>query len=75
LANGAGEVQVTHAEIQAWQANMGVELLPWEVSLIRRLSLAFVQQSAISRDPYCKPPYGDLYKSPDIDSKIDAALD
>jgi hypothetical protein len=75
LAAGDGEAVITQGEIRAWQDNMGVDLAPWEVSLMRRLSQEFLAQLRASTDPNCKPPFGQLYKAPNIDKKIDAALD
>lgn len=70
-----GEVPITHGEIQAWQENMGIELLPWQVQLLRRLSIEHLSQAHLAKDGHCKPPYGQLYRAPNLDKKIDAALD
>lgn len=75
IGPSTGEWQITQGEIAAWQANMGVDLQPWEVALLRRLSLDHLVQSRKSTAPDCKPPWGDLYRAPNVDSKIDAALD
>lgn len=72
---GMGEAPVSHAQLAAWQANMGVELHAWEVQVLRRLSRDYVVQSHQAQDPACKPPFGELYRSPRVDEKIDAALD
>jgi hypothetical protein len=72
---GMGDVPVSHSELMAWQLNTGVILHPWEVALLRRLSSAYISQVELSRESGCKPPYGQLYRSPNLDSKIDAALD
>lgn len=75
LAGGMGEGPVTQGEIRAWQDNMGVALQPWEVQLLRRLSIEYMAQSHKATEPGCKPPYGQLYRAPNLDSAIDAALD
>lgn len=70
-----GEGPITHGEIAAWQANMGIELQPWESLLLRRLSLDHLGQSQLSTKVDCIPPWGELYRAPNVDAKIDAALD
>jgi hypothetical protein len=70
-----GEGPITHAEIAAWQTNTGIELQPWESSLLRRLSLDHLGQSQLSTKVDCIPPWGELYRAPNVDAKIDAALD
>ena len=39
---GFGATVITHAEIQAWQHNVGLRLQPLEVKLLRRLSLDYL---------------------------------
>jgi hypothetical protein len=75
LALGMGEGPVTQSEIRAWQHNMDVQLQPWEVQLLRRLSQEYLAQAHQATDPGCKPPYGQLYRAPNLDSAIDDALD
>lgn len=75
LSGGMGDGPITHGEIAAWQSNMGIDLQPWEAALLRRLSLDHLCQSQLSTDPNCKPPFGQLYRAPNVDRKIDAALD
>lgn len=74
-AAGAGEGPISQSEIRAWQENMGVELHPWEVSLLRRLSGEYLSQSQKSTNPACPPPFGALYRAPNLSKKIDSALD
>lgn len=72
---GMCEGPVSHQEIAAWQSNTGVELQTWEVQLLRRLSVDYVSESRAAEDPYCKPPYGQLYRNPNLSKLLDAALD
>ena len=75
LSTGMGEVPISQSEIRAWQDNMGVELAPWQVQLMRRLSIEYLSQAHKATDPNCKPPFGQLYRAPNLSKKIDAALD
>jgi hypothetical protein len=74
VAAGMGEAPISHGEIRVWQDNTGVELQTWEVQLLRRLSIEHLNQSQLASDPHCKPPYGQLYRNPNLDKAIDAAL-
>ena len=63
VSGGMGEAPLDWSHIRAWQETMGVELLPWEARIIRRLSGDFVAQRAKSRKPDCPAPYtGDASK-------------
>lgn len=54
---GMGESAIDWPHLKAWQETMGVELLPWEARILRRLSGDFVAQRAKSRKPDCPAPY------------------
>lgn len=54
---GMGEVPVSQVDIQAWQANTGIELEAWEARALRRLSAAYVDQLCKSRAPACPQPW------------------
>ena len=56
--DASGLAPITFAEIGAWQAVAGIELLPWEARLMRRLSSAYVSQHALSAAPDALPPWG-----------------
>lgn len=70
-----GEVPLSHGELRAWQDNMGFDLEPWETQLLRRLSGEYLSQLHKARDSNCKPPFGGLYRAPNLSKKIDDALD
>ena len=74
-AGSMGEGPLSHSELRAWQENMGIELQPWESQLIRRLSSEYLSQLHKAADPDCKPPFGALYRAPNLSKKIDDALD
>lgn len=75
LSGGMGDIAITHTELRAWQDNVGIELQPWEVQLLRTLSAAYLDQLHKATDPNCKPPFGQLYRAPNLSKKIDDALD
>lgn len=70
-----GEVPLSHSELRAWQDNMGFDLEPWETQLLRRLSGEYLSQLHKAADSNCKPPFGGLYRAPNLSKKIDDALD
>ena len=42
---GQGPAQLSWRELRHWQDQMGVELLPWELRMLRRLSLDWKNES------------------------------
>lgn len=46
-----------HSEIRAWMLNAGVQLCPWELQTIRRLSLVYADTHYQASDPAMPPPY------------------
>lgn len=75
MPGAGGPVQITHGEIRAWQENAGIDLQPWEVRLLRRLSLDYLTESYGAAKPGAKPPFGELYRSPNLSKKVDSFLD
>lgn len=58
-STGMGSTQLSCAEIMAWQQGTNTPLEPWEFSLIREASLAYVIQlySDDGTPPYSEQPY------------------
>jgi hypothetical protein len=71
---GSGD-PLTHAELRAWQDNTGVELNTWEARMLRRMSAEYAAESVKAAKPEAKPPFGELYRSPNLSKKIDSFLD
>lgn len=73
VQGGMGPAPLSHGEIAAWMQNMGIELHPWEVQFVRRLSRDFVAESSRATDPKCPPPYeSDMeQRRADVARKID----
>lgn len=57
MAAGMGNGPVTYSEIEAWQRISGVTLLPWEASLIRRLSGEYAAESFEAGKQDRPPPF------------------
>ena len=75
MPSGLGAAPLTHTEIRAWQADMGIELTPWEAQTLRRLSRVYIGQYQRSEAPDCPAPYG--YTGPGREAvarKIDEAF-
>lgn len=53
-----GAIPVAFSEIEAWQRATGVELMPWEARLFRRLSVEYVNESTRAESPNAEPPWG-----------------
>ena len=56
-AAGMGSAPVSHGEIESWMHLTRVQLQPWEARLIRRLSLAFVNESGKAQRRDCASPW------------------
>lgn len=65
---------LTFGELRSWQDMTGIELQPWEVRLLRRLSIEYGNESIRAKNPDCQPPYGGLSRNPNLDAKLDAFL-
>jgi len=51
-----GAVGLPFSEIESWQRQSGIELLPWEIQAIRNASIEYASQLAASHDPECPSP-------------------
>lgn len=54
-----GSAPVTHAELAAWQYNIGIRLTPWEVRLLHHLSRAYINELQASADIQRPSPWDD----------------
>lgn len=58
-AGGMGAAPLSHAELQAWQHNTGIELQAWEARLLKRLSTEYLIESQQATRPDQPPPWAD----------------
>lgn len=54
-----GETSVSHAEIEAWQRNTGIELDAWETRFVKRLSAEYLAESHNARKHTAPAPWAD----------------
>ncbi len=52
-----GEIALTHEAIGWYQLNNGIQLSPWEISVLRRLSSVWITEGKAAERPECPPPY------------------
>lgn len=52
-----GEAPLSYTELLAWQTQAGLQLQPWEVSLLRRLSHDYLMAASAARAADCPAPY------------------
>lgn len=57
VANGMGGAPLGWADLQAWQASIGVRLQAWEARALRRLSGQYLAASQAAQDPNCPAPW------------------
>ena len=58
MAGAMGDAPLSYGELQSWQHLSGVDLTPWEVRLMRKLSTDYLVQLQKSEKPECPPPFG-----------------
>lgn len=56
-AGGLGPAPLSQLELAAWQWNMRRRLQPWEISMLRRLSVQWIVEAQRAEDPDCPPPW------------------
>lgn len=56
-STGFGVEAVTEERLRAWQDNRHIELPPWEITMVRRLSKDYIKASALAEDPHAPAPY------------------
>lgn len=57
MAGGSGPVPLTHLEIRAWQDNTGNELNAWEATLLRSLSIEYLNEFEAAKSPGALAPF------------------
>jgi len=57
MAAGGYPGPITHEELRSWQANTGIELEPWEVRFLRRLSGEYIAESHRAEKADCPAPW------------------
>lgn len=57
MAAGMGSAAITHQELRAFQDNIGLELAPWEIRILRRLSNDYLNASYLAEKSDCRPPW------------------
>ncbi len=57
VQGGMAEAEIGYRELQAWQDVIGVELMPWEARILRRLSKDFCSERQRARKPDALAPY------------------
>lgn len=60
LSSGMGQYPLTQQELESLQRNTGLELNPWEVRTLRRLSAEWLAESHKAESDDCPAPYTDL---------------
>lgn len=71
---GFGPVPLSHSELLAWQMNMRRFLAPWEISMLRRLSVLWIDQAMSAEDADCPAPWGGERVSDDEKRKVANSL-
>lgn len=62
---GMGQEPLNWTELEAWQKVNGITLTPWELSIIRKASIVYVEQVQLSRKADCVSPIRLIEQDPD----------
>ncbi|QQV79064.1 hypothetical protein H5J25_13870 [Sphingomonas aliaeris] len=54
---GMGVAPLSWSTIDAWTRLTGIDLMPWEVRLIRSLSVAYLSEGSRAESENCPPPW------------------
>ena len=57
ISNGFSPTVIPQTEIMAWQVNNDIRLQPWELKLLRRLSLDYLTEMHAAEDPRHPAPW------------------
>ena len=76
IAGAMGSAAIGWQDIGAWQQITGIELLPWEARILRRLSQDFISQNHDAGKPECPAPWAALSddRREAVGRKISSAL-
>jgi hypothetical protein len=66
MSGGAGPAPITHEEICAWQELTGIELQPWAVRFLRRLSREYIGELHRAEKIDAKAPWMPVDYVPDL---------
>lgn len=72
----AGPAVLSHTTLRHWQDNTGLCLPPWQLSLLRRLSAEWIEETERARNPMARAP-GEALTEEDrksVGKKIDRAF-
>ena len=80
LDGGMSSGRITYSEIEAWERKTGIELLPWEAALLRRLSAEYMAESSAAAKhdrpaPFGRPGIVRRSTQKEIDRKLDSFFD
>jgi hypothetical protein len=73
-ATGAGVTGLSWREIEAWQTRTAIDLAPWEVRMIRRLSAVYAAELHAAEAPDRPPPFQPELDE-DVRERVEAKLD
>lgn len=58
-SGGMGPAPMIPSELMAWQQGSGIDLTPWEFTVVLEMSRAYLAAKNDGTKPDCPPPYGD----------------
>lgn len=59
-AGAAGAVPLAYTELQAWARCTGTAWAPWELQMLRRMSVGYVGERLAGEEPLQPPPWGEV---------------
>lgn len=69
VAAGMGAGPLTSKDLMPWCEETGIELQPWEARTLRRLSIAYLNESHQAEKLGCEPPWKPTDFKPELTAK------
>lgn len=66
MSGAMGSAPLTFGEIDAWCNRTGIDLQPWEARGLRRLSIAYLNESRKAEKRDCQPPWRSPDEKPEV---------
>lgn len=75
MAAGMGSAALTFTEIRNWREELGLQLSPWEIRTLRRLSSEYNSESQMATKSDREPPFASSDAARLRNAQIERALD
>jgi len=75
MSTAMGPGPLSFQELESWMRLTGVNLEPWAIKMLRRLSFDYIEQAENAKKIDCPAPFGSNFQVKSLDEKLDDFLD